>query len=151
MVQRQGSTTERATLQKEVNKLFEQLAHFERTGAELGLGEWFPSIDVFETKDSLLIKIEAPGMNKSDLSIVCHGHKLVVTGEKRQPKEDKRVAGYICIERSFGRFERTIYIDQAVQMKKATATLGHGVLTITMPKLKDRRGSELRLPIKEIE
>jgi HSP20 family molecular chaperone IbpA len=36
-------------------------------------------------------------------------------------------------------------------MKKATATLGHGVLTITMPKLKDRRGSELRLPIKEIE
>ncbi len=151
MVQRQRGPNQGVTLQKEVNKLFEQLAHFERTGTELGMGEWFPSIDVFETKDNLLIKIEAPGMNKSDLSVVCHGHKLVVTGEKKRPKEDKRVASYICIERSFGRFERTIRIDQAVQMKKATATLGHGVLTITMPKLNDRRGSELRLPIEEID
>ncbi len=61
MVQRQRGPNEGVTLQKEVNKLFEQLAHFERTGTELGLGEWFPSIDVFETKDNLLIKDRSTG------------------------------------------------------------------------------------------
>lgn len=151
MVERRSSVSERSALQKEVNKLFEQLAHFERTGTELGLGEWFPTIDVVETKDSLIVMIEAPGMSKNDISVVCHGHKLVITGEKKQPKEEKSVNSYLCLERSFGRFERAIYIDHAVQLKKATATLGEGVLTVTMPKLKDRRGSEIRLPIKDQE
>jgi HSP20 family protein len=151
MVQKRGTFSERATLQKEVNKLFEQLAHFERTGTELSLGEWFPSIDVLETKSNLIIKVEAPGMGKNDISIVFHGHKLVVSGQKKQPKEEMAVNGYICLERSFGKFNRTIYIDQAVQLSKATATLGQGVLTITVPKLEDRRGSEFRLAIKETD
>ena len=151
MVERRSSLPERAALQKEVNKLFEQLAHFEQTGTEFGLGEWFPSVDVIETKNALIITVEAPGMNTSDLSVVCHGHKIVVSGEKKQPKDDKTINSYICLERSFGRFERTIYIDQAVQLKKASAALMHGVLTITMPKLKDRRGSEFRLTIHEPE
>jgi HSP20 family protein len=140
-----------ATFQKEVNRLFEQLAHFERTGTELGLGEWFPSVDVFETKGNVVIKVEAPGMGKNDLSVVFHGHRLVVSGEKKQPREEKTVNGYLCLERSFGKFNRSIYVDQAVQLTKATAKLGQGVLTITMPKLKDRRGTEFRLAIKEQE
>lgn len=151
MVERRSSPSERLALQKEVNRLFEHLAHFESTGADITLGEWFPSVDVLETKDTLVIKIETPGMSKNELSVVCHGHKLVVSGEKRQMKEDQRVHSYLCLERGFGRFERTIYIEQAVQMKKATATLGDGVLTINMPKLKDRRGSEFHLHIQDEE
>lgn len=151
MVERSSSLFERAALQKEINKLFEQLAHFERTGTELGLGEWFPSVDVIETNDVLVVAVEAPGMSKNELSVVCHGHKLVITGEKRQPKDEKTVNSYLCVERSFGRFERTIYIENAVQLKKAAATLARGVLTITMPKLKDRRGGEFRVNIKEQE
>jgi HSP20 family protein len=151
MVEKRSGTVERAALQREVNKLFEQLAHFETTGTEYGLGEWFPSIDVLETRDNLIIKVEAPGMGKNDFAIICHGHKLIISGEKKQPKDDRRVNSFLCLERSFGKFERTIYIDQAVQMNKASAKLGQGVLTITMPKLKDRRGSEFRMTIKEEE
>jgi HSP20 family protein len=151
MVERRGAFPERLSLQKEVNKLFEQLAHFERTGTGLGLGEWFPGIDVVETKNNLVIKVEAPGVGKNDISVAFHGHKLIVSGEKKQPKEDKSVAGYLCLERSFGKFNRVIYIDQAVQLSKAAATLGQGVLTITVPKLKDRRGTEFRLTVKEVE
>jgi HSP20 family protein len=151
MVERRGAFSERVSLKKEVNRLFEQLAHFERTGTGLGMGEWFPSVDVIETKSNLIIKVEAPGVGKNDISIAFHGHKLVVSGEKKQPKEDKAVPSYLCLERSFGKFSRIIYIDQAVHLSKAAATLGQGVLTITVPKLKDRRGSEFRLTIKEKE
>ena len=148
MVEQRGSLSEMAALQKEVNRLFEQLAHFEGTGPEIGLGEYFPNIDVFETKGSLVFKVEAPGMSTNDVSVVFHGHKLVVSGEKKQPREEKSVNGYLCLERSFGKFSRSIYIEHAVQLSKATAKLDQGVLTITMPKLKDRRGSEFRLTIK---
>jgi HSP20 family protein len=148
MAEQRGTLTEMAALQKEVNRLFEQLSHFEGAGHELGLGEYFPSIDVFETKGSLVIKVEAPGMSTNDVSVVFHGHKLVVSGEKKQPREEKSVNGYLCLERSFGKFSRSIYIEHAVQLSKATAKLDQGVLTITMPKLKDRRGSEFRLTIK---
>ena len=49
MVERQDAFTEMSALQKEVSKLFEQLAHFERSESGLSLGEWLPNFDVFET------------------------------------------------------------------------------------------------------
>ena len=149
MVERRDAFSEMSALQKEISRLFEQLAHFERSESGLGLGEWVPSFDVFETKENLVIKIEAPGLTRRDLTVAFEGHKLIVSGEKKEPKSDQPINGYLCMERSFGKFTRSIYIDQAVDLAKADAELGQGVLTITIPKLKDRRGSKIRLKIKE--
>jgi HSP20 family protein len=149
MVERRDAFSEMAALQKEISRLFEQLAHFDRSDSGLGLGEWLPNFDVFETKNSLVIKVEAPGMTRKDLTAAFEGHKLIVWGEKKEPKAEQPINGYLCMERSFGKFTRSIYIDQAVDLAKADAELGQGVLTITIPKLKDRRGSKIRLRIKE--
>ncbi len=149
MVERRDAFPEMGAIQKEIGRLFEQLAHFERSEAGLGLGEWLPSFDVFETKDTLIIKVEAPGMTKKDLTAAFQGHKLIVSGEKKEPKSEQPINGYLCMERSYGKFTRSIYIDQAVDLAKADAQIGQGVLTITIPKLKDRRGSKIRLKIKE--
>lgn len=149
MVERRDAFPEMAALQKEISRLFEQLAHFERSEAGLGVGEWLPNFDVFETKDNLVIKVEAPGMTRKALSAAFQGHKLIVSGEKKEPKAEQPINGYLCMERSFGKFTRSIYVDQAVDLAKADAELGKGVLTITIPKLKDRRGSKIRLKIKE--
>lgn len=149
MVQRSGALSEVTNLQKEIKKLFEQLAQFKGTEPGLGLGEWFPRIDVFETKKDVVAKVEAPGFNKQDLSVVFQGPKMILSGEKKQPKVDRSIRGYLCLERSFGRFSRSLYIDQAVDLTKANARLESGILTITMPKLQDRRGSEFRLKIQD--
>ena len=149
MVERQDAFTEMSALQKEVSKLFEQLAHFERSESGLSLGEWLPNFDVFETKDNLVIKVEAPGLTRKDRTAAFEGHKLIVSGEKKEPKSEQPINSYLCMERSYGKFSRSIYIDQADDLAKADAELGQGVLTITIPKLKDRRGSKIRLKIKE--
>ena len=149
MVERRDAFSEMSALQKEISKLFEQLAHFERSESGLGLGEWLPNCDVLETKDNLVIKVEAPGLTRSDFTAVFQGHKLIVSGEKKEPKSAQPINGYLCMERSFGKFTRSIHIDQAVDLTRADAELGQGVLTITIPKLKDRRGSQIRLKIKE--
>jgi HSP20 family protein len=149
MVERRDAFPEMATLQKEIGRLFEQLAHFDRSESGLGAGEWLPNFDVFETKNNLVIKVEAPGMTRKDLTAAFEGHKLIISGEKTEPKGQQPINGYLCMERSFGKFTRSIYIDQAVDLAKGEAVLGQGVLTITIPKLKDRRGSKIRLRIKE--
>ena len=152
MVQRRGALPEVTSLQKEVGKLFDQLAQLESSEpGGIGLGEWFPRVDVFETSKEVVVKVEAPGLSKSELSVSFQGPKMILSGEKKQSKADRSIRGYLCIERSFGKFHRSLYLDRAVDLTKAKAELAAGVLTVTMPKLKDRRGSEFHLTIEELE
>ncbi len=151
MVQRRGALSEVTSLQKDIKKLFEQLAQIDGTEAGIGLGEWFPRVDVFETKESLVVKVEAPGFEAGELGVVFRGPKMILSGEKRKPSVDVSVRGYLCLERSFGKFNRSLYIDQAVDLTAAKAYLRDGVLTIEIPKLEDRRGSEFRLDIRDGE
>ena len=147
MVRKRGALSDVTGLQKDINKLFEQLAHLDSTEAGIGLGEWFPRVDVLETKKSVVVKVEAPGFEEDDLEVVFRGPKMILSGEKKQSKVDESVRGYLCLERSFGKFSRSLYIDQAVDLTRASARLVDGVLTVLIPKLEDRRGSEFRLEI----
>lgn len=147
MVQKRDALPEATSLRKDINKLFEHLAQFDSAEPGIGLGEWFPRVDVLETKQNVVVNVEAPGFNVDELDIVFKGPKLVLSGEKRKPDADDSVQGYLCLERSFGKFSRSLYIDQATDLTRARAELREGVLTVTIPKLEDRRGSEFRLKI----
>jgi HSP20 family protein len=158
MVQRRGALPEASSLstlqslQQKFSKIFDQLSQLDtREAGAIGLGEWFPRVDVMETAKDILVKVEAPGLAKNEISVAFQGPKLILSGEKRPAKADRSVRGYLCLERSFGKFSRSLYIDRAVDLTKARAELEAGVLTVTIPKLKDRRGSEFRLEIEETE
>lgn len=147
MVQKRGALSDVTSLQKDINKLFEQLASLGGAETGVGLGEWFPRIDVLETKKNVVVKVEAPGFDEDDLDVTFRGPKMILSGEKKQAKVDDSVRGYLCLERGFGKFSRSLYIDQAVDLTRASAQLVDGVLTVLIPKLEDRRGSEFRLAI----
>jgi len=147
MVRKQSALSEVTSLQKDINKLFEQLAHIDSAEVGMGLGEWFPRVDVFEINSDVVVKVEAPGFDAEDIEVVFKGPKMILTGEKKQSKIETSVRGYLCLERSFGSFQRSLYIDQAVDFTKARADLNDGVLKVTIPKLRDRRGSEFRLSV----
>jgi HSP20 family protein len=51
------------------------------------------------------------------------------------------------MERPQGKFERTIGLDSPVDVKQARATLKAGILTLTLPRLRDRRGREVEIPV----
>jgi len=155
MVQRRGALPEvssLSSLQREFSKIFDQLTQLDTSDAGgVGLGEWFPRVDVLETAKEIMVKVEAPGLARNEIEVSFQGPKLILSGEKKQPKVDRSVRGYLCLERSFGKFSRSLYIDRAVDLTKAKAELESGVLTVTIPKLKDRRGSEFRLDVEEVE
>jgi HSP20 family protein len=133
-------------LQREVNQLFERLSGFERTERPLP-GEWSPSVDVYESRGRLVVVAEVPGLTPESLRLVCRERELVISGERRERRPAAGIAAFLCMERPHGRFVRTIRLDVAVDLKQAEAHLAGGVLTVTLPRLKDRRGRETTIPI----
>jgi HSP20 family protein len=137
-------------LQREINQLFERLAEIDRSDGGMA-GEWSPGVDVYESRGRLVVVVEVPGLPPEAVRVVVRERDLVITGERRDRRPTGGIAGFLCMERPTGRFERTIPLDVAVDVKQAEARLAGGLLTVTLPRLKDRRGRETVIPIERGE
>ena len=92
-----------------------------------------PSIDVNETPRAYEISAELPGLDQKDVELTLRDNALVLSGEKRQERHDED-GGRRWSERSFGRFERVIPLDEEVDPDKIEAGFKNGVLKVTLPK-----------------
>jgi HSP20 family protein len=109
------------------------------------VGDWAPSLDISETKDSLVAKIEVPGMEQKDIQISLHENLLTIKGEKRHERDGKEER-YLRVERAYGLFLRSIRLPVAVDPNKVTAAFKNGLLTVTLPKTSAAKGT--MIPIK---
>jgi HSP20 family protein len=109
-------------------------------------GEWFPSLDVSETKGDLVVKAELPGIDPKDIDISLNEGVLTIKGEKRQEKEEKE-EGYHLIERSYGSFTRSIRLPREIQNEKINASYKNGVLKITLPKSEEAKKKEIKIKV----
>jgi HSP20 family protein len=97
--------------------------------------------DVMEEDKQVVVRLEAPGMEKDDFDIsVRDGRTLIVRGDKRVEREESR-GRYHRVESAFGYFERAVPLPTEVSETGARARYKRGVLRITLPKV---RGSESR-------
>jgi HSP20 family protein len=132
-------------LQREIGELFHRLALAERADPLPG-GEWCPPVDVFESGDRLLVVAEVPGLAPESLRVAFRDRSLVLSGE-RHARKDSAAVSFLCLERATGRFERTIPLEGSLDVRGARATLGRGLLTINIPRLRERRGRETVIEI----
>jgi HSP20 family protein len=131
-------------LKTEMDRLFERF--FEPAWSESpALGDWAPSIDVTETKDAVMVKVELPGVDQKDIGVSLQEGILTIKGEKNEEKEQKD-ARYHRVERAYGAFARAVRLPAAVDATKVTATFKDGVVTITLPKTPAATGTTI--PIK---
>jgi len=91
------------------------------------------SFDVSQTEKELIVKAEVPGMDKKDININLSDGLLTISGEKKQEKEEENEK-YHFVERSYGKFSRTMRLPAEVETDKADATYKDGVLKVTLPK-----------------
>lgn len=94
--------------------------------------------DVFEDADRLVVRIEAPGMEKDDFAIEVADGMLVVSGEKRFERETTE-GRWRVMQCAYGRFRRVVPLPQSVTVESARASYRRGVLRIELPKA---RGGE---------
>lgn len=134
-----------ALLQQEVGEMVHRLTLVDRSGRLPG-SEWSPAVDVFESRDRLVVVMEVPGLSPDALRVVVRERDLVLSGERRARRIGPG-ATFHCLERSHGRFERAIPLDVAVDVARAQASLAGGLLTVVLPRLRERRGRETVIPI----
>ena len=112
-------------------------------------GAWAPPVDVCETTEAILIRIELPGIRAAQIKVTLNGNQLRICGEKTKRPARQRITSHHCSERAYGPFDRTVPLRWPIEVKRASAELAQGVLLIQLPKLKDRRASAISIPITE--
>ncbi len=132
------------SLKQDMDRLFERFMEGKWEDFP-ALGEWAPSLDLSETKDSLVAKIEVPGMDPKDIQISLQENLLTIKGEKKQEKEEKDER-YHRVERSYGAFTRSVRLPVAVDASRVNATFKNGLLAVTLPKTPAAKGTTI--PIK---
>jgi HSP20 family protein len=128
-----------------MGELVHRLSVMERADRLPG-SEWSPAVDVFESRDRLVVVIEVPGLGPESLRVVFRERELILSGERRARRTGPGTS-FLCLERPHGRFERAIPVDLPVDVGRARATLAGGLLTVTLPRLRERRGRETVVPI----
>lgn len=93
------------------------------------------AVDVYETRERLVVKARTAGVNKNDLDVSIADNTLSIRGTLSAGNEDD-VENYFVQECYWGEFSRSIALPIPVKEDEIEAVLKDGVLTISFTKLK---------------
>ncbi len=93
------------------------------------------AVDVYETKEKLVVKARTAGVNKHDLDVSIADNTLSIRGTLSAGTEDD-VENYFVQECYWGEFSRSIALPVPVKEDEIEAVLKDGVLTISFTKVK---------------
>ena len=102
--------------------------------------------EIFDDDDNIVVRLEAPGMDKTDFDLKVLDDRLLVRGEKHI--ERARTEGrYHVTECAYACFERAIPLPQRVDSEKAKASYKSGVLKVELPKTAPRRRATIEVDV----
>ena len=134
-------------IQGEVNRLFDTFVGRPAAAGSAAGRSWIPAVDMCETKDDLVLKVELPGVREKDVTVSITGDLLTIRGERRWNEEEARDHKFLHVERVYGQFERIIHLPLAVQADKVKATYREGVLEVRLPKVEEVKPREIKIDI----
>jgi HSP20 family protein len=129
-------------LQGEMNRLFNSF--FDEGGSNGSQRRWAPAVDLVEREDSLVLKADLPGMSEEDVQIEVRDSVLTISGE-RKSEHDEKENGYYRVERSYGRFSRSLQLPHGVDAAGIGASFDQGVLEVTIPKPEERKPRRIEI------
>ena len=136
------------TIQNEMNKLFDSsLVRFGDRNAGLLDGAWSPAIDVYDSKDNVMVKADIPGMSKDEIDVSVRNDTLMIKGEKKHEKETNE-KDYVKTERFYGAFNRALRLPSEVDASRVEATYKNGVLELILPKKEESKPKQITIDVK---
>src|SRR5437764_6988538 len=111
---------EMASLQNEVNRLFNTFFDTPAQTGAAGARRWVPAMDLVETEDRFVLRADLPGLSDGDISLEVERGVLTVSGERKAEHED-RGEGYYRLERAFGSFSRQLTLPDGVHADRIEA------------------------------
>lgn len=132
-------------LRREMERFLDRFADPVWQPFEMVAGDWAPKLNMSETKDTMLVTAEMPGVDPKEIEIALTGDLLTLKGEKEREAMEKEER-YHRVERAYGGFLRSVRLPVAVDGSKVTATFKNGVLVVTLPKTPASKGT--MIPVK---
>lgn len=127
-------------LRQAMGKLFEESLVQEREGFQAPAGGASLAMDIYERKDALVVKAAVPGVKPEELDITVTGDVLNIKGEIKEEKESQEEK-YHRREFRYGAFCRSVRLPIEVNVDKADAIFKDGILTLTLPRLEEKKKS----------
>ena len=95
--------------------------------------QYSPDIDVIDSEDELILKVDLPGVEKEDIKLNISKDTAEVKAE-REEKFEEGEENYCVAERNYSKFYRKISLPEEIIPGKASARFINGVLEIRAPK-----------------
>jgi len=96
---------------------------------------WRPPMDVFETEDAFIVRVEVAGMQEDDFSIHIESRLLVVRGVRLDTTERR---AYHQMEIPFGEFILEVELTASIITDEVAAGYKNGFLRIYLPKARPK-------------
>jgi HSP20 family protein len=108
--------------------------HFGDMGVSAGKGA-YPKVNVINHDDRVEIVAELAGFTKSDIDLEIEEDILTISG--KSPQQDNEEVSYYLRELKRSSFRRSFKIIDSFEMDKVNAKFDNGLLTITLPRVKE--------------
>ncbi len=106
------------------------------------------AVDVYETKEDVVVKAALPGIKPEQVDITITGNTLSIRGESNEQNEVKE-KDYVRKERRYGSFSRTVTLPDGLKSDKADATFENGMLTLRIPKSEETKPKTIKVKAKK--
>ena len=112
---------------------------------------WAPKVDIVTKDNTLITRVDLPGITKDDVLVVVEDGQLVLSGERRKETKEEKDNIY-REEREFGSFCRVVPLPKDVKADDVKATFGNGVLevTVTLPATAVETPNGQKIPIQDV-
>jgi len=125
-------------LEREMNRALKTFSGPAGRTATLPEAAWTPPVDIYETKDEMVVILELPGVSQKEVEISLVGDTLSVRGERRLAVEVEE-ENYHRVERRFGPYFRALVLPSVVDSSRIKAVYKDGLLEIRLPKREEAK------------
>jgi HSP20 family protein len=100
-----------------------------------------PPVDVHETEEEYLVKVDLPGVKADDVSVEVNDNVLLISGSRAADETGQAQ----LVERPYGSFVRTLTLPQGVDSDSIEAGYQDGVLELRIPKPAEQKPKKITI------
>ncbi len=97
---------------------------------------WQPSVDIYDTPNGWLVKVELAGVRLEDVEVLASGRSLTIRGVRYDWSIDE-VRNSYSLEIAYNRFERTLRLPCEIDPHEIKTEYRDGMLLIRIPECRN--------------
>ena len=120
-------------MEKEIERLLKDFFVSKNPMLMFSENAWAPHVDVYETRNEFIIKVELAGVRKEDIKVQLAGRVLTISGQRQDECPEQREHFHL-MEISYGNFLRKLKLPDDIDCDNIQAVYESGILKLVLPK-----------------